>query len=157
MSRNCILSIVILLAFITNSIQAQNSYSKVVNGLKFYVQTDKSEYTAGQEVKMIYKITNMTTQPITYTLPQSPVWNFWVKKDDAIVWQSVEMAAAVMTKLTIKPGETKTFPENTPVIWNMQDKNGAAIGSDKYEVIASLQGAQGKFDFSKVSVTITVK
>ena len=50
-----------------------------VNDVEYYVQTDKSTYLLGEDVEMLYRITNLGQESITYTVSWNPVWNFWAE------------------------------------------------------------------------------
>ena len=136
-----------------------NSNSKVLDEIEYYVQTDKFIYQLSDHVEMLYKITNLSEQSITFTLPQSPVWNFWAEKDSAQIWQGWWTGFSVVTHLTIATGESRMFPmssENPPFKWNLKDNNGNVVGIDNYDIIGGLYSQSGNYDYTKISVPIVI-
>ena len=57
-----------------------------VNDVEYYVQTDKSTYLLGEDVEMLYRITNLGQESITYTVSWNPVWNFWAETSGQHIW-----------------------------------------------------------------------
>src|SRR4030042_1257465 len=99
-----------------------NSNAIVLDDVEYYIQTDKAVYILGQDVLMLYRITNLGSEDVTFTTGNSPAWNFWVEKDGENIWTAVEGWYGVPTVFTLAPGEYKEFPDlNPPCIWNMRD------------------------------------
>jgi hypothetical protein len=136
-----------------------NSNSKVLDGIEYYVQTDKFTYELGENVEMLYRITNLSDQNVTFTLPGSPVWNFWIEEDGQQTYQAVKGWWTMITQFTLAPGESKEFPEpNPPFVWDMRDDDGDMVGVDNYDVIGGLLSMPEYhyYDYTKVSVPIEI-
>ncbi|MHC4412663.1 MAG: hypothetical protein ACYSW6_06805, partial [Planctomycetota bacterium] len=50
-----------------------------VNDVEYYVQTDKSVYNLGENVEMLYKVTNLSNANVMFGFSSTPEWNFWVE------------------------------------------------------------------------------
>jgi hypothetical protein len=138
---------------------AVNSNSVVIDNIEFYVQTDKSVYNFGETVQMLYMVTNLSSQNVTYIFGQSPVWNFWVQKDGVQIWQGWWSGLPTVTGLTLAPGDTKEFPtlaENPPFKWNLKDSSGISVGAGNYTVLGGLYRPDHSYDYTKVSVPIEI-
>ena len=133
-----------------------NSNSKVEDGIEYYVQTDKSVYKLEEDVKMLYKVTNLRDEDVTFTFGGSPEWNFWVEKDGEVIWRAVEGWWAEGTAFTLAPNEYKEFR----YVWDMKDHKGnLVIDIGKYNVLGRLDGGSSAnpddyYSFSSVAVGI---
>jgi hypothetical protein len=134
-----------------------NSNSKVVDGIEYYIQTDKAVYNLGENVKMLYRVTNLGDQEVNMWFPHSPVYNFWVAKDQEHIWRAVNAWWDVTTTLVLAPGESKEFPDyEPPQIWDMSDTDGNSVSPGRYTVIGGLYAGSGLWDFTRVSVGIRI-
>jgi len=134
-----------------------NSNSKVVDGIEYYIQTDKAVYNLGENVEMLYRVTNLRDEDVTFGYFALPVWNFWVEKGREIIWQAVNIWYGVRIKFTLNPGESKEFPNHDdPWMWNMQDREGNPVSPGKYSVIGGLYNGSGSYDYTKVTVPIRI-
>jgi len=134
-----------------------NSNSKVLDGIEYYVQTDKSTYQPGENVEMLYKITNLSEQSITLRVANDPAWNFWAEKDGSQIWQAVNGWWEVETQFTLAPGQSYQFPDwgpspLSPFLWNLKDSTGNIVGIGNYDITGGLFG----LDNTKVSVPIVI-
>ena len=133
-----------------------NSNSIVVDGIEYYIQTDKSVYKLEEDVKMLYKVTNLRDEDVTFTFGGSPEWNFWVEKDGEVIWRAVEGWWAEGTAFTLAPNEYKEFR----YVWDMKDHKGnLVIDIGKYNVLGRLDGGSSAnpddyYSFSSVAVGI---
>jgi hypothetical protein len=135
-----------------------DSNSIVRDGIEYYIQTDKSVYNLGEDVEMLYRVTNLTDVNVTFRFPSSPAWNFWVEKDGEGIWSAVKIWYAFGTSFTLTPSEYKEFPDfSPPYVWDMRDDEGNLINVGEYEVIGGFDaGIAENFYYSRVSVPITV-
>ena len=64
----------ISILFMTASAKATlvNSNSIVQDGIEYYIQTDKAVYNLGDNVEILYRVTNLTENPIS--LGEGPWW-----------------------------------------------------------------------------------
>ncbi len=135
-----------------------NSNSIIEDGIEYYVQTNKSTYDLGEDVEMLYRVTNLRSEDVTFYFGGSPAWNFWVEKDGENIWSAVEGWYAKPTMFTLAPGEYKEFPDfDPPYIWDMRDSEDNLINVGEYDVIGGLDGGAPEPDYdSMVSVPIVV-
>ena len=83
-----------------------NSNSIVQDDIEYYIQTDKSVYSLGEEVEMLYRITNLGQESITFTLPYNPVWNFWAETSGQCIWTGMYSKLAQVTDLVLEADES---------------------------------------------------
>ncbi len=155
--RKAILLYVFFVLAITcqNCALAVNWNSIEVNDVEYYVQTDKSVYELGENVEMLYRITNLGEESVTYNFGRSPEWNFWVDKDGDNTWKAVNGWWTVSSEFTLATGEYIEFPNlSEPLIWDLRDNNGIPVQLGDYLVTGGLDW--GYYDFTKVSVPIEV-
>ena len=131
---------------------AVNSNSKILDGIEYYVQTDKSAYELGESVEMLYKITNLNDHSITVGASVAPPWNFSVEKDGVKVWQAVNIWLPMAVFFTLAPDESIEFPGNQPFAWNMHDNSDTMVGIGNYDV----SGWLGNRAVSNISVPIEI-
>jgi hypothetical protein len=154
--RFCILPTFLFLYYGGLAQATINSNSKVIDGIEYYVQTDKSIYQFGEQVEMLYKITNLSEQSVTFTSSSSPIWDFWAEKDGEQLWHSCPVLRPSVTQLTLAPGESVLFPEWAPFyfVWNLKYNNGDTVGIGSYDIIGGLWSSV--YDYTKVSVPIQI-
>jgi hypothetical protein len=151
-----IIAVAVVLSFAQEG-AAVNSNSKVEDGIEYYVQTDKAVYVLGEEVEMLYKVTNLRDEEVMFGFPHTPVWNFWVEKEGNDVWTAVNRWWAKGLELTLESGESAEFPDvNYPYIWNMRDKEGDLVDVGEYEASGGLDAMSPAYEETKVSVPIRI-
>jgi hypothetical protein len=128
-----------------------------VNDVEYYVQTDKLTYELSEEVEMLYRITNLSQESITFTLPHHPVWNFWAEASGQCIWTGMYSKLAIVTSLTIGAGESVEFPDfNPPFTWDLRDDNDILVQPGTYFIIGGIDHPQGIYDYTKVPVQIEI-
>ena len=135
-----------------------DSNSIIEDNIEYYMQTDKSVYDLGESVEMLYRVTNLRDEEVTFCFCGSPEWNFWVEKDGENIWTAVRGWFWFPAAFDLSPGESKEFPVfDPPCIWNMRDDEDNLVNVGEYNVIGGLDGAATEFyDFTRVSVPITI-
>ncbi|HUW18269.1 MAG TPA: BsuPI-related putative proteinase inhibitor [Sedimentisphaerales bacterium] len=129
-----------------------DSNSIVQDGIQYYIDTDKSLYDLGDNVQMLYTVTNLQSQQVTFHFGQSPEWNFWVEKGGEEVWSAVKGWWTEVTSFTLQPAESKDFSYT----WNMRDDNDELVGTGVYTVIGGLWSPTGGYEHTEVTVPITI-
>jgi hypothetical protein len=133
-----------------------NSNSLIQDDIEYYVQTDKSVYDLGENVEMLYRVTNLGTEDVTFAFSQSPEWNFWVEKDGENIWTAVEGWWTFGTAFTLTPSEYKEYPYE----WDMRDDEDNIVNLGAYDVIGGLDGGTSistkEWEFTEVAVPITI-
>lgn len=135
-----------------------DSNSIIQDGIEYYIQTNKFVYNLGENVEMLYRVTNLRNEDAKFSFPSTPEWNFWVEKDGENIWTAVEGWWAMGTVFTLGPGEHREFPTyDPPCIWDMQDNENNLIDVGEYKVIGGFDaGAAADYEYSRVSVSITI-
>jgi len=134
-----------------------NPNSVVEDGIEYYLQTDKSNYDLGEEVQMLYRVTNLGNEDATFSFPHSPEWNFWVERDGEDIWRAVNGWYMMITVFTLSSGESVEFPtDSQPYIWNMRDNGDNLVHVGEYNVIGGLYAGTGEYDSTRVSVSIEI-
>jgi hypothetical protein len=149
----------VLLLWITPIAMATlNSNSIIKDGIEYYTQTDKSVYNLGEDVQMLYRVTNLRDEAVTFSFPHMPpVWNFWVEKDGENIWRAITGLQYGIIEFTLSPGEYREFPDwNPPYIWHMRDNENNLVTAGEYSVIGGLYDGYGYYDYTKVDVPIEI-
>jgi len=141
-----------------NSIKSDlNSNSIVKDNIEYYMQTDRSIYNLGENVEMLYRVTNLRDENVTFGFTCGPVDNlcdYIVEKDGERVWDNLfRDATMALTYFTLKPSESREYTK----AWDMTYKNGNKIVPGNYVatgVLSNLMGQVG--DYVPVSVTIHI-
>ncbi len=136
-----------------------NSNSIIKDDIEYYFQTDKAIYNLGKNVEMLYRVTNLRDENVTFYFPHYPVYQFWVEKDDERIWRAVSTRLFVVTELTLTPGEIREFPDDypPPYMWDMLDDENDLVGVGTYDVIGGLyDGLENYYDYTKIAVSIEI-
>lgn len=102
------------------------------NALIFSVETDKDEYSSGEDVTIQLKVENNTNKPTSLTFPTSQRYDIIITKDGKEVWRWAyeKVFAMAITVLKIKPGEVLSFEER----WRQRDNEGNDAGPGDYKI-----------------------
>ena len=127
-----------------------------VNDIEYYMQTDKSVYESGEDVEMLFRVTNLGTETVTFMFGGSPEWNFWVEQNDDPVWQAVEGWYTQIVWLTLDSSEYKEYP----YLWDMRDSEDILVGYGEYNVIGGFDAGTSldnrMWEFTEVAVPVTI-
>ena len=138
-----------------------NSNSVFQDGIEYYIQTDKSVYDLGEDVEILYRISNLTDQEWTVS-GGAPLRIIFVAQKDAewfeSIWQWFEPAPPGSIGLRLEPGQSAEINETWPQI----DMQGTPESGDDTQVSPGIYRITG-FLFlhqyptdTDVSVDITV-
>lgn len=111
-----------------------NSNPILKDGIEYYMQTDKFIYNLGEEVKMLYRVTNLGDEDVYFEFPTNKQYHFRVKKDGDQIWEMSTNADDVITCFTLRPDESKEFNE----IWGLVNSDGISVGAGDYQAIGEL-------------------
>lgn len=111
-----------------------NSNSILKDGIEYYMQTDKFIYNSGEEVKMLYRVTNLTDQDVTFNFTDQVQHYFTVKDDGNLIWDAPKVGFPALSCFTLSPNGYKEYSEN----WDMVDNQGVLIVPGNYEITGSL-------------------
>jgi hypothetical protein len=83
----------ILLMTVSAKATLVDSNSIVEDGIEYYIQTDKAVYDLGGNVEILYRVTNVSTDPIDIGMVLRGPWvDFFVTADDNTdIWQYVRI------------------------------------------------------------------
>lgn len=139
---------VVVLGLLSLPAQAEliDSNSIIADGIEYYIQPDKSIYDLGENVKMLYRITNLTDVSVNLgvLLPDEPD-NYDLRimqGDDQIWWYPYTAITLVIRDFVLQPLETKEFQTT----WDMMNDNGTPwlpdddflITSGTYDVVGEV-------------------
>jgi len=139
-----------------------DSNSIINNGVQYYIQTDKSIYELGENVNILYRVSNLTDGSVTLgrvTDDPPAYYAFRVTQGNNQIWSYFYMTVVFETiPFTLEPLQTKEF--QTP--WNMMNDNGTRwpktddflINPGVYNIIGELDLVPG--ERVPVSVSINV-
>ena len=136
-----------------------NSNSIIEDNIEYYMQTDNAVYNLGEEVQMLYRVTNRGDEEVYFEFPTNKQYHFRVSLIDGThIWQMDTDAADVVTYFTLQPDESKEFNE----IWGQVNDNGTRGGTDDYPVELGNYQVIGEFyipitdHYVPVSVSIQI-
>ena len=100
------------------------------------LKTDQTSYSPGEPVRISLVVTNTTRQPVTYQFSSSQQYDFWALRDGREIWRwsRDKFFAQMLTSLTLKPGESKTFAQT----WNLRDNSGQPAPDGAYIMMGQL-------------------
>jgi hypothetical protein len=110
-----------------------NSNCVVKDGIKYYIQTDKHVYHLGEHVQMLYRVTNLTENPVDVgQILCGGAPHFAITDEDSTdIWQYFRVIPPCGYKvLHLEPYEHKDFEK----VWNMVNDNGTLSPHDDYPV-----------------------
>jgi hypothetical protein len=115
-----------------------NSNSLIQDNIEYYMQTDKAVYNLGEGVQVLYRVTNLGVEDVTFQFTCGPVddrRDFMVDRDGERIWDNLDRPRQwVITSLTLSSLESKEF--TWP--WDMTDFNGNQVVPGNYDVIGVL-------------------
>ncbi|MHC4842901.1 MAG: PEP-CTERM sorting domain-containing protein [Planctomycetota bacterium] len=129
-----------------------NSNFIVLDDMEYYIQTNQSVYDLGENVELLYRVTNLGTEETTFYFPQDPEWNFWAYKNQENVWRAVNGWWTRSTSLTLSPSESEEYS----YIWDMVDSDGYLVESRGYDIVGGLFSTSGGYEYTEVEVPITI-
>jgi hypothetical protein len=101
-----------------------DSNSIINNGVQYYIQTDKSIYNLGENVDILYRVSNLTNENVTLgTVSGDPLahYDFRVTQGDSQIWRYPYISPTmVIESFILQPTETREFQTS----WNLMNDNG---------------------------------
>ena len=135
-----------------------NSHAAVLDGIEYYIETDKSVYQLGEDVEMVFRVTNLRDQDVSMTCASSPYFNQMVLQNSQTIWLRFIGYLTILTDVDLAPNE---FIENS-YSWNMIDRNNILIGPGEYDVVGIMYNGPWNYlenrDFTdtEIGVAITI-
>jgi len=144
-----------------------NPNSVVEDGIEYYLQTDKYIYDLGENVQMLYRVSNLTGSPVdigeVLGSGEDLSANFVITQDDNTdIWEFLRvLPPAGWAMFHLEPGESRELQ----ITWDMISDNGTffnpdddyRVGQGSYNIMAELILSNAYRDRSvPVSVSIEV-
>ena len=129
-----------------------NSNSMVIDDIEYYFELDKSIYERGENVEMLYRVTNLKDQNVTFQFSTTLQNKFWIDKNDSNIWEAPFLGYTIPTEFTLAPGDNKTFTYT----WDMEISPGVLLDVGDYIALGGLYDGPGYYDFTKVGVAMEV-
>jgi len=139
-----------------------NPNSVVQDGIEYYLQTDKAVYNLGENVEMLYRVTNVSENPVDIGMVLMGPWcDFFVTDDDDTdIWQWMRVIPpSGWEMLHLDPYESKQLQTT----WDMISDNGTfsnhdddyPVGPGSYNIMGELI-LTGAYERVPVSVGIEI-
>lgn len=140
-----------------------NSNAIVQDGIEYYIQTDKSVYSLGENVEMLYRVNNVSGDPVDMGMVyKGPLCDFFViDNDNTDVWQFLRVPPpSDWEMLHLEPDESKEFQ----ITWDMISDNGTffdpdddyPVGPGLYNITGELRLLDSSSD-RKVPISVSIE
>jgi len=108
--------------------------------LRLEVSADGPRYAVGEAVRLTLAVTNPGRDAVSLITPSSQHYEFvvWKVGEEVWRWSADQMFLTVLSRLTILPGETRTFTAE----WDQRDRAGRRVGPGDYLVVGTLIGGE---------------
>jgi hypothetical protein len=133
-----------------------NSNSIVEDDIEYYMQTDKDVYDLGENIEILYRVTNLRGEDVTFGFNYGPIddrCDYIVEKEGERIWDNIgRKVTTVLTSFNLSPFESYEYTHT----WDMTDFNGIPIDSGYYDITAALGYPSSHDRYVPVSVSIDV-
>jgi len=107
----------------------------IKDGIEYYMQTDKAVYSLGEKVKMMYRVTNLSNQDVTFWFANQQQSYFKVSDGTTRIWYWPHQVSPATSVFTLGPGEYKGYF----VEWTMVNEiTGNLVTPGTYDVTGVL-------------------
>ena len=107
-----------------------NSNSIINEGIEYYMQTDKKDYKLGENVEMLYRVTNLGVGNVTLGVVMADPLNYYkfrVMRNGIQIWEYYHATAVLAFHgFGLDSYESKTFQDT----WTMMNNNGTRVIKD---------------------------
>ena len=134
------------------------SNSNIVDDIEYYMQTDDSVYNLGEDIEMLFRVTNLREEDVTISCSRLPEFDFWVLQNEQIVWSLIDWFQWYSPSVEILSGQSEDLIYTWDMIGN--DENPVDIGT--YNVVGLMYNEPwndfyyGNYVPSEVAVEITI-
>jgi len=114
-----------------------NSDSVVQNGIEYYIETDKVVYDLGEDVEIVYRITNLKTEVWSLTHPCSVIHvvvELREAEESSIIWAYGYACSSRPGSIRLESGESKEFSVN----WAQWDSYYRPVSPGTYAVTGTV-------------------
>ena len=100
------------------------------------VKADKPAYSLGEKIAFQFAVRNDSNQAITYKFSSSKQFDLWVTRggEETYRLSKNKVYLQMMTNVTLRPGETKTYCAE----WDQKDNSRKQVGPGAYTTYAQL-------------------
>lgn len=132
-----------------------NSNSIIEDSIEYYFQTDKSIYDLGENVEMLYRVTNLSDEDVTFVFTVGPVddrCDFMVDKERLRIWDNLTRPSSdAETFFALGPLEVMNFYWS----WDMADFDGEQVIPGHYDITGALSDLN--LDYIEKYVPVSVQ
>jgi len=132
---------------------------KVIDGIEFHVQTDKTFYQLSENVQMEFTVTNQTDETILIGCSQDPELNLMVDKDGINIWRFRHLFRFFSAGIELTAGESKGISHS----WDMKNDDGYPVKSGTYQIVGIIYNGPwnyarepGNYYPTEVRIPITI-
>ncbi len=138
--------ILILILCGVNQVRAGIVYSNsiVEFGVEYTIQTDKAVYNLGEDVEMLFKITNISDEEVLIYCSQDPELNLQVESGGVPIWMKIQSWYLFSPGIELLAGESVEITHT----WDMKDDYENLVGQGIYDVVGVMYNAPWN-DFNK--------
>jgi len=139
-----------------------DSNSVVEDGIEHYIQTNKSIYDLGEDVEMLYRVTNLGDEIVEFIFNNRPLYDrsdYMVEKDGERIWDNLgRRSQPAGCSFTLNPLESYEFSH----IWDMFVLNESKTDyiplteTGTYDIIGVLDYGPDHERYVPVSVSIEI-
>jgi len=130
-----------------------NSNSIIQDGVEYYLQTDKLVYELGEDVVMLYRLTNLRDEDVTIPCSRSWEFNLLVGKNGKDVWALAHWFVWYSPGVELLAGESIEIPHT----WDMEDDNGKLVIPGIYDVDAVMYNEPWNYDNHRDHIPTEIK
>jgi len=138
-----------------------DSNSIEVDGIEYYMQTDKAVYNLGEDVDMLYRVTNLGSKDVRFDFSDQVQHYFEVTSNNDTMWWRPWAGEPAASYFVLQPNRYKEYTET----WNQMDEGDYTDPTDDipvlpgyYEITGSLHPILlvDKDQYVPVSVNIDI-
>ena len=129
-----------------------NSNSIVKDNIEYYMQTDKAVYDLGEDVEMLYRVTNLGVEDVKFTSKLSCLHYFSIEKDGIEICNDLPPCSPRPRSFTLSPNESREFDS----IWNQRLYGGDYVDVGTYTATGRLFMDSTNPQYVPVSVPIDI-
>ena len=120
--------------------EGPNYNSVVKDGIEYYLQTDKREYALGENVEMLFRITNKRDEEINFKFAYQQQITFLVEKDGSKIWGWPTRINPAESYIYLQPKDYREYIKEWDMIYL---NNGTLITGGNFKVTGYLNSPHG--------------
>jgi len=134
-----------------------DSNSIIRDGIEYYMQTDKSIYDLGENVEMLYRVTNLGGEDVMFGFTSGPVddrCDYMVDQNGERIWDNLgRPRTRVLTSFTLSTLESMEYT----YYWNMTDLDDNPIIPGYYDITGALGDLRAIYADRYVPVSVYIQ